>query len=78
MMAKVSVYLPAELYEEVRRRGISVSAVSQKALRRELRQQANADWIERVRTRPSRATAPFDSSSLMRDVRDAFSPGRAG
>lgn len=71
-MPKVSVYLPDELYEQVRRRGISVSTVSQEALRGELREQTNADWIERVRTRPARATEPFDTSALMDEVRDEF------
>lgn len=71
-MPKVSVYLPRQLYEEVRSRGISVSAVSQRALEAELAQQTNVAWLERVRTRPVRVAENFDTSAVMSSVRDEF------
>jgi post-segregation antitoxin (ccd killing protein) len=71
-MPKVSVYIPDDLYDAARKHGISISTVSQKALKQELRQHANTDWVERVRNRPPRVHARIDTSELLGDVRDEF------
>lgn len=71
-MPKVSVYLPDALYNEVRRRGIAVSPVAQRALEDELRRHANIEWIEHARTRSSRTDVPIDTAALLGDVRDEF------
>lgn len=71
-MPKVSVYIPDDLYDAVRRHGISISTVSQKALQMELRRQTNIDWAERIRTRPRRVQSSVDTSALLADVRDEF------
>ena len=71
-MPKVSIYLPDALYEAVRRHGIPVSAVTQRALEAEVRRHANADWIEQVRARAPRFTSPIDTSSLIDSVREEF------
>jgi post-segregation antitoxin (ccd killing protein) len=71
-MPKVSVYIPDDLYDAVRRHSISVSTVSQKALQAEVRRHASADWINQVRSRPLRTTKRIDAAALLADVRDEF------
>jgi post-segregation antitoxin (ccd killing protein) len=51
-MARVNVYLPDELVEEVRSAGLNVSNVTQRALRRELGRHRSEDWLDRVRALP--------------------------
>lgn len=51
-MARVNVYLPEELVEEVRAAGLNVSNVAQRALRRELTRHRSEDWLDRVRSFP--------------------------
>lgn len=64
-MPKVSVYLPDELYRRARELGLPLSALTQAAIRRELDDDPNADWIERVRSRPARTDAVLDTSALI-------------
>jgi post-segregation antitoxin (ccd killing protein) len=69
-MPKVSVYLSDELYRAARERGLSVSSVTQRALEAALRGDANRDWIERARKRPTRPAV--DMEALMAEVREDF------
>lgn len=71
-MPKVSVYIPDDLYDAVRKHGISISTVSQKALKMELRRQTNIDWVEQVRSRPARVQSHIDTAAVLADVRDEF------
>lgn len=70
-MPKLSVYLPDDVYESVRRYEIPVSSVAQAALQAEVARRANGEWIERARQRPLR-TAPIDTSAVFDDVRVEF------
>ena len=71
-MPKVSVYLPDELYRRARELGLPLSALTQAAVEREIARDPNADWIERVRARPARTDAEFDTSALLAAVREDF------
>lgn len=67
-MPKVSVYLPDELYAEVRRHDLPISAIAQEALSAALRATANADWINRAQQRPVRADLVYAPAELMSEV----------
>lgn len=71
-MPKVSVYLPDELYRQVRERGLSVSALSQAAIKAELERRPNAAWLAEVSSRPRRCHEVIDTSALLAEVRDEF------
>lgn len=73
-MPKVSVYLPDELYQRARQRGLSLSAVTQQALVQALQSEANAEWVARARDRARRhADEPsVDMTALMGEVRADF------
>lgn len=73
-MPKVSVYLPDELYQQARARGLSLSAVTQQALVQALASDANAAWVARARQRAERQAdrTPVDMTALMDEVREDF------
>lgn len=70
-MPKVSVYVPGDLYDAVRRYGIPVSAVAQEALEAAVALKANRTWADRARTRPVRRSV-VDTSTLLDEVRGEF------
>lgn len=70
-MPKVSIYLPDDLYDAVRRHGLPVSSVAQKALEAAVAQQGTRAWVDQARRRPIRHTA-LDTSTLLAEVRDEF------
>jgi post-segregation antitoxin (ccd killing protein) len=56
-MARVNVYLPDDLAEAARAAGLSMSRVTQEAVRRDLARRVGATWLDRVRQeRPSGVT----------------------
>lgn len=71
-MPKVSVYLPDALYRQAQQQGLSLSALTQKAVERALRESSNKDWIARVQSRKARFHDVIDSAELLRQVRDEF------
>ena len=71
-MPKVSVYLPDELYEAARARGLSLSRLKQSALRAAIEASPNAAWPEQVRARPSRCKTEIDTSRLLEEAREEF------
>lgn len=52
-MARVNIYLPDDLAEAGRAAGINVSAVTQRALRRELESRATDAWLASLGTEES-------------------------
>jgi len=50
--------------------GLPIASLAEEAIRRSLARSRNADWIERMRTRPVAVRDDIDISSLMEDVRD--------
>ncbi|HYT10568.1 MAG TPA: type II toxin-antitoxin system CcdA family antitoxin [Mycobacteriales bacterium] len=71
-MPKVSVYLPDDLYREVRARHLPLSALTRSAVEQALRAADRHDWVARVRSRPSRQERPVDTARVMADVREEF------
>lgn len=71
-MPKVSVYLPDDLYREVRARHLPLSALTQSAVEQALRASDRQDWVARVRSRPPRQDPVIDTSQLMAEVREEF------
>lgn len=74
-MPKVSVYLPDDLYQEARARGLSLSSLTQRAVRESLGAERNAQWLERARERARRRagrTTRISTDELMDEVREEF------
>lgn len=68
-MARVNVYLPDDLVEEVRAAGLNVSNVSQQALRRELAGRRSTDWLDRLETLPRLAVSHEDALNAVEAAR---------
>ena len=71
-MPKVSVYLPDDLYQRAREQGLKLSALTQRAIERELDRDPNREWIRQVRTRPPLTEKVIDTAALLDDVGDEF------
>lgn len=71
-MPKVTVYLPDELYDQARARGLPLSALVQQAVRDALAVAGTRDWVEGVRSRPPRVAHRVDTLRAVDDGRDAF------
>jgi post-segregation antitoxin (ccd killing protein) len=71
-MPKVSVYLPEELYREVKERRLPLSALTQEAIERSLDIERNREWVAAVRARPRRANVQTSMEELMDAVRGEF------
>lgn len=54
-MARLNVYVPDELAERARERGLNVSALTQAAIRAELDDSATDAWLETLGPRNTRA-----------------------
>lgn len=54
-MARLNVYVPDELAERAKARGLNVSALTQAAIAAELERSATTAWLESVEARTSRA-----------------------
>ncbi len=52
-MARINVYLPDELARQARAAGMSVSSITQAALRRELGARNTAEWLSRLARLPA-------------------------
>lgn len=72
-MPKVSVYLPDELYDEVRRRGLPLSAVTQEAIERRIAADDRSQWIARMRAKVAGPPRDIDIERVMDEVREDFS-----
>lgn len=71
-MPKISIYVPDELYSELRRQELPISALAQEAFRDAIQARANQDWVARARSRRPRTTTRVDTSALLSEVRDGF------
>jgi post-segregation antitoxin (ccd killing protein) len=47
-MARVNVYLPDDLADEVKQAGLNVSGITQDALREALAERATDEWLDQV------------------------------
>ena len=69
-MPKVTVYLPDELYRAAQARKLSLSALTQQAVRHALQSSERQDWVVRVRSRPMRCDSVIDTALLLTQVRE--------
>jgi len=69
---KISVYLPDDLYQRAREQGLKLSALTQRAIERELDRDPNREWLRQVRIRSPRTEKVIDTAALVDDVRDEF------
>lgn len=67
-MARLNVYVPDELAERARKRGLNVSALTQAAIRAELDDSATDAWLDGL--------APRSSKARHRDVLEAIDAAR--
>lgn len=67
------MYLPDDLYRQVRERHLRLSALAQEAVEQALRRASLDDWIRQLRPLPRQTRNPVDTSALMDAVGDEFS-----
>jgi hypothetical protein len=63
-MPKVSVYLPDELYDEVRSRNLPLSAITQRAVEQAVRVESVNEWVATERSRPRRVRHPVGDARM--------------
>jgi len=70
-MPKVNIYVPADLLEAARARGLALSSIAQEAIAARLRAGQNDEWIRRQSGRPA-SRRRIDTSALIEKVRADF------
>lgn len=71
-MARLNVYLPDDLARQARAAGLSVSNVTQTALRRELSARNTAEWLGRLDHLPAAKVAHEQVLAALDIERDEF------
>lgn len=71
-MARVNVYLPDDLAERARSAGVSISAVTQEALRVALSATDTDHWLDRLEALPSHNVAHESVIRALDAARDEF------
>lgn len=71
-MPKVSIYLPDELYARAKAHNLPLSSLAQQAIEAALARDANAAWIERMRSRPRGVDTAIDTAAVMDQVKDEW------
>jgi post-segregation antitoxin (ccd killing protein) len=74
-MARVNVYLPDDLADEVRAADINVSAVSQAALREALAARQVDAWLDEVGRLPSAGVAQTQVQAAVAAAKDELEGG---
>ena len=74
-MARVNVYLPDDLADEVRAADINVSAVSQAALREVLAARQVDSWLDDVGRLPAAGVSPGDVVAAVSAAKDDLEGG---
>ena len=75
-MARINVYLPDDLARQARAAGMSVSNLTQAALRRELAARGSAEWLKRLGRLPAGKVTHEQVLSALDAAREEF--GRRG
>lgn len=68
-MARVNIYLPNDLADEVRGAGLNVSAVAQEALRAALGSRRVGTWLQGVVRLPSTRVSHEDALAALSEAR---------
>ena len=71
-MPKVSIYLPDDLYARARAHDLPLSSLAQEAIEAALASDANAAWIERMRSRPRGIDMVINTADVMDEVKDEW------
>lgn len=71
-MPKISIYVPDDLYAELRRQNLPISTLAQDAFRDALDSRHNREWIARARQRPARSSSAVGTAEIIAAVRDEF------
>jgi post-segregation antitoxin (ccd killing protein) len=71
-MARVNVYLPDDLAERAKAAGVSISALTQDALRSALAASDTDRWLDRLDGMPSHEVPHDTVLGALDDVRDEF------
>jgi post-segregation antitoxin (ccd killing protein) len=71
-MARVNVYLPDALAERARSAGISISTITQEALRAALSASDTDRWLDRLEQLPSREVSHESVIRALDAARDEF------
>ena len=71
-MARINVYLPDDLARQARAAGMSVSNLTQAALRRELAARGSTDWLKRVGSLPAGTVTHEQVLSALDAAREEF------
>lgn len=71
-MARVNVYLPDDLAERANAAGMSISALTQEALRSALAASDADRWLDRLERLPSHEVPHATVLGALDDVRDEF------
>ena len=71
-MARVNVYLPDDLAERARSAGVSISAITQDALRSALAANDVDRWLDRLEQLPSYEVSHMTVIDVLDAVRDEF------
>lgn len=74
-MARVNVYLPDELAEEVRSADLNVSGIVQEALQRELARHRTDEWLDSLSALPSSGVTHEQALSSLEAARDEMYGG---
>jgi post-segregation antitoxin (ccd killing protein) len=70
-MARLNVYVPDELAEQARSRGLNVSALTQAAIAEELERTSLSAWLDSLPTL-SRSVDPDAVKTALDEARDEF------
>ena len=71
-MARVNVYLPEDLAERAKAAGVSISALTQQALRSALAGADTDRWLDRLERVPGHEVSHEDVMRSLDEVRDEF------
>lgn len=71
-MARINVYVPDELADEVRAAGLNVSSLTQQALRRALASARTDEWLDAVYRLRSTGISHEDVSSAVGEAKDEW------
>lgn len=71
-MARVNMYLPDELAEQVKDAGLNVSGIAQEALRVALDERASDEWLDKTARLGSAAVTHDDVIAAIDEARDEF------
>ena len=71
-MARVNVYLPDDLAEEAKAAGLSLSGLTQEAVRKAIARHHADEWLDHVAGLPATGVSHDEAIEAVTDARDDF------